>query len=47
MALLYNLFINLLISGMKVFSLFNDKTKKGVEGRKKSFAESNVRIFKI
>jgi len=36
MAFLYNLFINLLIFGMKVFSLFNDKTKKGVEGRKQS-----------
>ncbi|KAA0129163.1 3-deoxy-D-manno-octulosonic acid transferase [Chryseobacterium sp. SN22] len=36
MALLYNLFINLLIFGMKVFSLFDDKTKKGVEGRKES-----------
>lgn len=36
MAFLYNLFIHLLIFGMKVFSLFNDKTKKGVEGREKS-----------
>lgn len=36
MAFLYNLFIYLLIFGMKVFSLFNDKTKKGVEGRKQS-----------
>ncbi|SIP98459.1 3-deoxy-D-manno-octulosonic-acid transferase [Chryseobacterium sp. RU37D] len=36
MAFLYNIFINLLIFGMKVFSLFNDKTKKGVEGRKGS-----------
>ncbi|MCI3938187.1 3-deoxy-D-manno-octulosonic acid transferase [Chryseobacterium aahli] len=36
MAFLYNLFIHLLIFGMKVFSLFNDKTKKGVEGRKQS-----------
>ena len=36
MAFLYNLFIQLLIFGMKVFSLFNDKTKKGVEGRKQS-----------
>lgn len=36
MAFLYNLFIHLLIFGMKVFSLFNDKTKKGVEGRKES-----------
>ncbi|WP_027387498.1 3-deoxy-D-manno-octulosonic acid transferase [Chryseobacterium gregarium] len=36
MAFLYNLFIHLLILGMKIFSLFNDKTKKGVEGRKES-----------
>ncbi|WP_415329070.1 3-deoxy-D-manno-octulosonic acid transferase [Chryseobacterium sp. MMS23-Vi53] len=36
MAFLYNIFIHLLIFGMKVFSLFNDKTKKGVEGRKES-----------
>lgn len=36
MAFLYNLFVNLLIFGMKVFSLFNDKTKKGVEGREQS-----------
>jgi 3-deoxy-D-manno-octulosonic-acid transferase len=36
MAFLYNLFIHLLIFGMKVFSLFNGKTKKGVEGRKQS-----------
>lgn len=38
MAFLYNLFIHLLIFGMKVFSLFNDKTKKGVEGRKQSLS---------
>lgn len=38
MAFLYNLFIYLLIFGMKVFSLFNDKTKKGVEGRKQSLS---------
>jgi 3-deoxy-D-manno-octulosonic-acid transferase len=38
MAFLYNLFIYLLVFGMKVFSLFNDKTKKGVEGRKKSLS---------
>lgn len=37
MAFLYNIFIHLLIFGMKVFSLFNIKTKKGVEGRKQSF----------
>jgi len=36
MAFFYNIFIHLLIFGMKVFSLFNDKTKKGVEGRKQS-----------
>ncbi|MBV8328161.1 glycosyltransferase N-terminal domain-containing protein [Chryseobacterium sp.] len=36
MAFLYNIFINLLIFGMKVFSLFNSKTKKGVEGRRQS-----------
>ncbi|RZJ43552.1 MAG: 3-deoxy-D-manno-octulosonic acid transferase [Chryseobacterium sp.] len=36
MLFLYNIFIHLLIFGMKVFSLFNDKTKKGVEGRKES-----------
>ena len=38
MAFLYNLFIHFLIFGMKVFSLFNDKTKKGVEGRKQSLS---------
>lgn len=36
MIFLYNIFINFLIFGMKVLSLFNDKTKKGVEGRKQS-----------
>ncbi|MCS3530674.1 3-deoxy-D-manno-octulosonic acid transferase [Chryseobacterium sp. JUb7] len=36
MKFLYNIFISLLIFGMKVFSLFNDKTKKGVEGRGES-----------
>ncbi|MCX8525757.1 3-deoxy-D-manno-octulosonic acid transferase [Chryseobacterium formosus] len=36
MAFLYSIFIYLLIFGMKVLSLFNDKTKKGVEGRKNS-----------
>lgn len=36
MAILYSIFVNLLIFGMKVLSLFNDKTKKGVEGRKQS-----------
>ncbi|MDP9961337.1 3-deoxy-D-manno-octulosonic acid transferase [Chryseobacterium lathyri] len=36
MSFLYNIFISLLIFGMKVFAWFNDKTKKGVEGRKQS-----------
>ncbi|AZA80912.1 3-deoxy-D-manno-octulosonic acid transferase [Chryseobacterium lactis] len=36
MKFLYNIFVNLLIFGMKIFSLFNNKTKKGVEGRKES-----------
>lgn len=36
MSFLYNIFVNLLILGMKVFSWFNDKTKKGVDGRKQS-----------
>lgn len=36
MSFLYNIFVSLLILGMKVFSWFNDKTKKGVDGRKQS-----------
>lgn len=36
MSVLYSIFINLLIFGMKILSLFHDKTKKGVEGRKLS-----------
>lgn len=36
MKYLYQIFIELLIIGMKTFSLFNDKTKKAIEGRKKS-----------
>ncbi|SHE45965.1 3-deoxy-D-manno-octulosonic acid transferase [Chryseobacterium sp. OV279] len=36
MSFLYNIFVSLLIFGMKVFSWFNDKTKKGVEGREQS-----------
>lgn len=39
MSFLYSLFISLLIFGMKVFALFNDKTKKGVEGRKQSLSK--------
>ncbi|WP_027381339.1 3-deoxy-D-manno-octulosonic acid transferase [Chryseobacterium daeguense] len=36
MSFFYNIFISLLIFGMKVFSLFNDKTKKGIVGRRES-----------
>ncbi|UMQ39935.1 3-deoxy-D-manno-octulosonic acid transferase [Chryseobacterium sp. Y16C] len=52
MSFFYNIFINLLIFGMKVFSWFNDKTKKGVEGRRESlqkvkeaFSESDEVIW--
>lgn len=36
MAFFYNILISLLSFGMKVFALINDKTKKGVEGRRQS-----------
>ncbi|OBW43407.1 3-deoxy-D-manno-octulosonic acid transferase [Chryseobacterium sp. MOF25P] len=36
MNFLYNIFVHLLIFGMRVLSLFNNKTKKGVEGRRRS-----------
>ncbi|WP_209388783.1 3-deoxy-D-manno-octulosonic acid transferase [Chryseobacterium sp. RR2-3-20] len=36
MSFLYTIFVYLLTFGMKVLSLFHDKTKKGVEGRKQS-----------
>lgn len=52
MSFFYNIFINLLIFGMEVFSWFNDKTKKGVEGRRESlqkvkeaFSESDKVIW--
>jgi len=32
----YNLFVHVMIFGMKFFSLFNSKTKKGIRGRKQS-----------
>ncbi|MGI9652801.1 3-deoxy-D-manno-octulosonic acid transferase [Chryseobacterium sp. RLHN22] len=38
MAFLYSIFVSLLVFGMRVFSLFHDKTKKGVEGRKQSLS---------
>ncbi|WP_179471077.1 glycosyltransferase N-terminal domain-containing protein [Chryseobacterium sp. H1D6B] len=36
MNFLYNIFVNLLIFGMKVFSLFDEKTRKGIDGRRHS-----------
>ncbi|KFE97715.1 3-deoxy-D-manno-octulosonic acid transferase [Chryseobacterium formosense] len=36
MTFLYSIFVHLLMFGMQVLSLFHDKTKKGVEGRKQS-----------
>src|SRR6218665_1315574 len=36
MKFFYSIFISLLIFGMKVFSLFDSKTKKGIRGRKES-----------
>ncbi|QIY84110.1 3-deoxy-D-manno-octulosonic acid transferase [Chryseobacterium sp. NEB161] len=36
MGFLYNIFVYLMIFGMKVFSFFDPKTKKGLEGRKQS-----------
>ncbi|THV62671.1 3-deoxy-D-manno-octulosonic acid transferase [Chryseobacterium candidae] len=36
MAFLYNILISLFTLGMKAFALVNNKTKKGVEGRKQS-----------
>ncbi|KFF10757.1 3-deoxy-D-manno-octulosonic acid transferase [Chryseobacterium soli] len=47
MSFLYNIFVNLLILGMKVFSWFNDKTKKGVEGRKQSLEVVKAAFSKI
>lgn len=36
MSLIYNIFIFLLVFGMRVFSLFNKKARKGILGRKES-----------
>lgn len=33
---LYNLFVHLMVFGMKIFSIFSSKTKKGTRGRKQS-----------
>lgn len=46
MTFFYNLFINLLIFGMKVFSLFNDKAKKGILGRKESLQKIRAAFSK-
>lgn len=37
--LIYNLFISLMALGLKIFSWFNEKAKKGVQGRQQSFAK--------
>ncbi|MDO4762987.1 MAG: glycosyltransferase N-terminal domain-containing protein [Flavobacteriaceae bacterium] len=36
MPILYSIFIRLMVFGMKVFSCFNEKARKGIMGRKKS-----------
>jgi 3-deoxy-D-manno-octulosonic-acid transferase len=46
MSVIYQIFINLLVFGMKVLSLFNDKTKKGVEGRKESLQKIKAAFSK-
>jgi 3-deoxy-D-manno-octulosonic-acid transferase len=46
MSVIYQIFINLLVFGMKVLSLFNDKTKKGVEGRKESLQKVKAAFSK-
>lgn len=38
MSLIYNIFISLLSFGMRVFSIFNEKARKGILGRKESFS---------
>ena len=38
MAFLYTFFVRLLSFGLKVFSLLNEKARKGVQGRKQSFS---------
>ncbi|WP_392437459.1 3-deoxy-D-manno-octulosonic acid transferase [Cruoricaptor ignavus] len=38
MKILYNIFVEFLIFGMKIATFFNEKAKKGVEGRSKSEA---------
>jgi 3-deoxy-D-manno-octulosonic-acid transferase len=46
MSVIYQIFINLFVCGMKVLSLFNDKTKKGVEGRKESLQKIKAAFSK-
>lgn len=46
MSVIYQIFINLFVFGMKVLSLFNDKTKKGVEGRKESLQKVKAAFSK-
>ena len=42
----YNLFICLLSFGLKVFSWFNEKAKKGVDGRKRKPENSSGKAEK-
>ncbi|RMZ58112.1 3-deoxy-D-manno-octulosonic acid transferase [Chryseobacterium nematophagum] len=44
MSIFYNIFIHVLIVGLKLLGLFNNKAKKGVEGRRKSL-ESVKSVF--
>jgi 3-deoxy-D-manno-octulosonic-acid transferase len=46
MSVIYQIFVNLFVFGMKVLSLFNDKTKKGVEGRKESLQKVKAAFSK-
>lgn len=46
MSVIYQIFINLFVFGMKLLSLFNDKTKKGVEGRKESLQKVKAAFSK-
>lgn len=46
MGFLYNILISLLTFGMNVFSLINDKTKKGVEGRGQSLDKVKSALLK-
>ena len=36
---IYNIFISLMVLGLKIASYFNEKAKKGVRGRSESFVK--------